>query len=106
ALDREDPRVAVGGPDQLGQPLGLCKGVVVEQHYIFAFGQGDALVDRMGKAGVPAVFDQGEIGPAAIAAGLGQALIGGTVVHYDQLKVLLGLGIDRLDGVLQPALAV
>jgi hypothetical protein len=35
-----------------------------------------------------------------------QTFVGGAVVHYDQVKVLFGLGVDGLDGILQPALAV
>ena len=106
ALHRKDLRVRLGGTDELGQPLGLGKGVVVEQHHIFAVGQGDALVHRVGKAGVGAVFDEGEVLTAAVAAGLLQAFVGGAVVHHDELEALLGLGVDRLDGILQPALAV
>ena len=106
ALHRKDLGVGFGGADELGQPLGLRKGVVVEQHHILALGHGDALIHRVGKAGVGAVFDQGEVGPAAVAAGLFQTFVGGAVVHHDELEVLLGLGVDRLDGVFEPALAV
>ena len=106
ALDREDALVAVGGADQLFQPVGFGKSVVVEQDHILAVGQGNALVHRVGKAGVLPVFDQGEVGPAAVAAGLLEALVGGTVIHHDEVEVLFGLGVDRLDGVFQPALAV
>ena len=60
----------------------------------------------MGKAGIGAVFDEGEIFAAAIAAGLLKAFVGGTVVHHNEPEVLFGLGIDRLDRILQPALAV
>src|SRR5699024_11734112 len=60
--DLENPAVAVRRTDQLGQPLGLGEGVVVEQHHIFALGPGNALVHRVGKTGVVAVFDQGEVG--------------------------------------------
>lgn len=64
------------------------------------------LIHCVGKAGVASVFDQGEVGAGAVAAGLFQTFIGGTVVHHDQVKILFGLGVDGLDGVLQPALAV
>ena len=52
ALDGENFLVALGYADELGQPLGLCKGVVVEQHHELAFRPGDALIDGVGKAGV------------------------------------------------------
>jgi len=106
ALHRKDLGVALSGPDQLGQPLRLGEGVVVEQHHEFALCPCNALIDCVGKPGVPPVFDQREVGAAAIAAGLFQTFVGGAVVHHDELEVLLGLGIDGLDGVLQPALAV
>lgn len=60
----------------------------------------------MGKTRVAAIFDQGEVGAAAVAAGLRQALVGRTVVHDDEAEILFGLGVDGLDGVPQPALAV
>ena len=106
ALHRKDPGVGLGGAQQRRQPIRFGKGVVVEQHHELAVRQGDALVHRMGEAGVPPVLDQGEVGAAAIAAGLVQALVGGAVVHDDEAEVLLGLGVDGLDGVPQPALAV
>lgn len=40
------------------------------------------------------------------AASLLQTFVGGTVVHHNEPEVLFGLGIDRLDRILQPALAV
>ena len=106
ALHRKDLGVGFGGADEFGQPLGLRKGVVVEQHHILALGHGDALIHGVGEAGVGAVFDQGEVGAAAVAAGLLQTFIGGTVVHDDEHKILRCLGVDRLDGVLEPAFAV
>src|SRR5699024_7282110 len=96
---RKDLRVGFGGFQQFGQPVRLGKGIVVEQRHILALCDGDALVDRVGKTGVAVVFDQGITGAAAVAAGNVQALVGGAVVDDDQLKVLLGLGPDRLDGV-------
>ena len=106
ALHRKDLRVLPGGADELGQPLGLGKGVVIKEDHELALCPGDALVDRMGEAGVLAVFNEGEVGPGAVAAGLGQALVGGAVVHHDELKILFGLGVDGLNGILEPALAV
>ena len=106
ALDGENFLVALGHADELGQPLGLCKGVVVEQHHELAFRPGDALIDGVGKAGVGAVLDELEVLAAAIAAGLLKALVGGAVIHHDKLEVLLRLGVDRFDGVLEPAFAV
>ena len=106
ALHRKDLRVLPGGADELGQPLGLGKGVVIKEDHELALRPGDTLVDRMGEAGVLAVFNEGEVGPGAVAAGLGQALVGGAVVHHDELKILLGLGVDGLNGILEPALAV
>ena len=38
--------------------------------------------------------------------GLLKALVGGAVIHHDKLEVLLRLGVDRFDGVLEPAFAV
>ena len=105
-LHRKDLGVRIGGAQKLGQPLRLGKGVVVEQHHILALCPGNALIHCVGKAGVASVFDQGEVGAGAVAAGLFQTFIGGTVVHHDQVKILFGLGVDGLDGVLQPALAV
>ena len=106
ALHRKDLGVRIGGAQKLGQPLRLGKGVVVEQHHIFALRPGNALIHCVGKAGVAPVFDQGKVGAGAVAAGLFQTFIGGTVVHHDQVKILLSLGVDGLDGILQPALAV
>ena len=106
ALHCKNFRVGLGGADELGQPLGLGKGVVVEQHHVLAVGQSNALIHRVGKAGVGAVFNEGEIFAAAIAAGLLQTFVGGAVVHYDEPEALLSLGVDRLDGILEPALAV
>ena len=106
ALDGENFGVALGGAEQLGQPLRLGKGVVIKEDHELALRPGDALVDRMGEAGVLAVFNEGEVGPGAVTAGLGQALVGGAVVHHDELKILLGLGVDGLNGILEPALAV
>jgi len=60
----------------------------------------------VGEAGVGAVLDELEVRAAAIAAGLLKALVGGAVVHHDKLEVLLRLGVDRFDGVLEPAFAV
>ena len=60
----------------------------------------------MGKAGVGAVLDELKVRAAAIAAGLLKALVGGAVIHHDKLEVLLRLGVDRFDGVLEPAFAV
>ena len=57
AADRKNFRVGVGGFDQLRQPIRLRKGVVVEQRHVLAFGNRNALVHRMGKAGVPGVFN-------------------------------------------------
>ena len=105
-LHRKDLRVGIGGAQKLGQPLRLSKGVVVEQHHIFALRPGNALIHCVGKAGIASVFDQGKVGASAVAAGLFQTFIGGAVVHHDQVKILLGLGVDGLDGVLQPAFAV
>ena len=106
ALHCKNFRVGLGGADELGQPLGLGKGVVVEQHHVLAVGQSNALIHRVGKAGVGAVFNEGEIFAAAIAAGLLQTFVGGAVVHHDKPEALLSLGVDRLDGILEPALAV
>ena len=97
---RKNFGVGLGGADQLRQPLGFGKGIVVEQHHVLAVGQSNALIHRVGKAGVAAVFDQGKVGAGAIAARLRQAFVRGAVVHYDQVKILLGLGVDGLDGVL------
>jgi hypothetical protein len=60
----------------------------------------------VGKAGVGAVLDELEVRAAAIAAGLLKAFVGGAVIHHDKLEVLLRLGVDRFDGVLEPAFAV
>ena len=106
ALHCKDFRVGLSGADQLFQPLGFGKGIVVEQHHIFTVRQRNALIHCMGKSGIGAVFDEGEIFAAAIAAGLLKAFVGGTVVHHNEPEVLFGLGIDRLDRILQPALAV
>ena len=106
ALHRKNFGVGIGGVQKFCQPLRLGKGVVVEQHHIFALRPGNALIDGVGKASVAPVFDQGKVGAGAVAAGLFQTFIGGTVVHHDQVKILLSLGVDGLDGVLQPALAV
>ena len=106
ALHGKNFGIGLGGADELGQPLGLGKGIVVEHDHILALGPGNALIHGVREAGVGAVFDQGEVGAAAVAAGLLQTFIGGTVVHDDELKILLCLGIDRLDGVLEPAFAV
>ena len=106
ALHRKNFGVGIGGAQKLGQPLRLGKGVVVEQHHIFALRPGNALIHCVGKAGVAPVFDQGKVGAGAVAARLRKTFIGGTVVHHDQVKILLSLGVDGLDGVLQPALAV
>ena len=106
ALHRKNFRVGISGAQKLGQPLRLGKGVVVEQHHILALRPGNALIDGVGKAGVASVFDQGEVGAGTVAARLRKTFIGGTVVHHDQVKILFGLGVDGLDGVLQPALAV
>ena len=106
ALHCKDFRVGLSGADQLFQPLGFGKGIVVEQHHIFTVRQRNALIHCMGKAGIGAVFDEGEIFAAAVAAGLLKAFVGGTVVHHNEPEVLFGLGIDRLDGILEPALAV
>ena len=106
ALHGKNFGIGLGGADELGQPVGLGKGIVVEHDHILALGPGNALIHGVGEAGVGAVFDQGEVGAAAVAAGLLQTFIGGTVVHDDELKILLCLGIDRLDGVLEPAFAV
>ena len=106
ALDGKNFLVALSHADELGQPLGLCKGVVVEQHHELAFRPGDALIDGVGEAGVGAVLDELEVLAAAIAAGLLKALVGGAVIHHDKLEVLLRLGVDRFDGVLEPAFAV
>ncbi len=38
--------------------------------------------------------------------GLLEALVGGAVVHHDEFEILFGLGVDRLDGVFEPAFAV
>ena len=106
ALDGKDLLVALGGAEQLGQPLRLGKGIVVEQYHELALRPGNALIHGMGEAGVAAVLDEGEVGPAAIAAGLLEALVGGAVVHHDEFEILFGLGVDRLDGVFEPAFAV
>ena len=52
-----------------------------------ALGPGNALIHGVGEAGVGAVFDQGEVGAAAVAAGLLQTFIGGTAVSYTHLDV-------------------
>ena len=106
ALHRKNFGVGIGGAQKLGQPLRLGKGVVVEQHHILALRPGNTLIDRVGKAGVASVFDQGEVGAGTVAARLRKTFVGGAVVHHDQVKILFGLGVDGLDGVLQPALAV
>ena len=106
ALDGKNFGVALGHADELGQPFRLCKGVVVEQDDELAFCPGNALIDRMGKAGVGAVFNQGEVRAVTVAPCLREAFVGGTVVHHDEFEVLLRLGVDRLDGIFQPALAV
>ena len=106
ALHRKNFGIGIGGAQKLGQPLRLGKGVVVEQHHILALRPGNALIDCVGKAGVASVFDQGEVGAGAVAARLRKTFVGGAVVHHDQVKILFGLGVDGLDGVLQPALAV
>ena len=106
ALHGKNFGIGLGGADELGQPLGLGKGIVVEHDHILAPGPGNALIDRVGKTGVASVFDQGEVGAGTVAARLRKTFVGGTVVHHDQVKILLGLGVDGLDGVLQPALAV
>ena len=98
--------VPLHGADELTQPVRLREGVVVEQHHILALCQLNALIDRMGKAGVLPVFDQCKIVPRAIAPRLLQAFVCGAVIHDDKLKVLLRLGIDRLNGVSKPALSV
>ena len=100
ALHCKNFRVGIGGAQKLGQPLRLGKGVVVEQHHILALRPGNALIHCVGKTGVASVFDQGKVGAGAVAAGLFQTFIGGTVVHHDQVKILFGLGVDGLDGVL------
>gem|GEM_PF-4340503 len=99
-------RQGAGGGDQPAQPLRLGKGSVVEQYHELALRPGDALIDGVGEAGVGAVLDELEVLAAAIAAGLLKAFVGGTVVHHNEPEVLFGLGIDRLDRILQPALAV
>ena len=106
ALHGKNFGIGLGGADELGQPLGLGKGIVVEHDHILALGPGNALIHGVGEAGVGAVFDQGEVGAAAVAAGNRKAFIGGAVVDDDQLKILLGLCPDRLDGIPQPACAV
>ena len=106
ALHRKNFGVGIGGAQKLGQPLRLGKGVVVEQHHILALRPGNALIHCVGKAGVASVFDQGEVGAGTVAARLRKTFIGGAVVYHDQVKILLGLGVDGFDGVLQPALAV
>ena len=106
AADRKNLRVGVGGTDKLGQPVRLGKGVVVEQDGVLALGNRNALIYRVGKAGVVGVFDQGVAVAAAVAAGNRKAFIGGAVVDDDQLKILLGLCPDRLDGIPQPACTV
>ena len=98
--------VGFGRAQQLGQPLRFGKSVVVEQRDVFAFGNGDALVDRVGKTGVFAVFDQRIARAAAVAARDGKALVGRTVVDDDQLKVRLGLRPDGFDRIPQPPGAV
>ena len=106
AADRKNLRVGIGGPDKLGQPVRLGKGVVVEQDCVLALGDRNALVYRVGKAGVVGVFNQGVAVAATVAARNRKAFIGGAVVDDDQLKILLGLCPDRLDGIPQPACAV
>ena len=86
--------------------IGLCAGLIGIGLTLLLLIPGNALIHCVGKAGVAPVFDQGKIGAGAVAAGLFQTFIGGTVVHDDELKILLCLGIDRLDGVLEPAFAV
>ena len=100
ALHRKNFRVGISGAQKLGQPLRLGKGVVVEQHHILALRPGNALIHCVGKAGVASVFDQGEVGAGAVAARLRKTFVGGAVVHHDQVKILLGLGVDGLDGIL------
>ena len=86
--------------------IGLCAGLIGIGLTLLLLIPGNALIHGVGEAGVGAVFDQGEVGATAVAAGLLQTFIGGTVVHDDELKILFCLGIDRLDGVLEPAFAV
>ena len=100
ALHCKNFRVGISGAQKLGQPLRLGKGVVVEQHHILALRPGNTLIDRVGKTGVASVFDQGEVGAGAVAARLRKTFVGGAVVHHDQVKILFGLGVDGLDGVL------
>ena len=100
ALHCKNFRVGIGGAQKLGQPLRLGKGVVVEQHHILALRPGNALIHCVGKAGVASVFDQGKVGAGAVAARLRKTFVGGAVVHHDQVKILFGLGVDGLDGVL------
>ena len=97
ALNRKNASVLLRGTDKLGQPVGLRKGVVVEEHHILPFCPADSLVHRIGKTGIVAVLNQDEIVPITVATGLVQALVGGTVVHHDQLKILLRLGVDGLN---------
>ena len=106
ALHREDLFVGLGRLDQAGQPVGFGEGVVVEQHHIFAFRRADALVHRVGKAGVACVADERVARAALVALRDGQALVRRAVVDDDQLKILLGLRPDRLDRIAQPAGAV
>ena len=57
ALHRKNFGVGIGGAQKFCQPLRLGKGVVVEQHHILALRPGNALIHRVGKAGVASVFD-------------------------------------------------
>ena len=100
ALHCKNFRVGISGAQKLSQPLRLGKGIVVEQHHILALRPGNTLIDRVGKTGVASVFDQGEVGAGAVAARLRKTFVGGAVVHHDQVKILFGLGVDGLDGVL------
>ena len=103
ALHGKDALVRLSQGDQLGQPVRLGKGVVVEQYNIFPVGRADTLVHREREAGVAAVLDQGVARPSLVAAGDGQALVRRTVVHHDQFKILLRLRPDGFDGIPQPA---
>ena len=106
ALHRKSARLGIRHGNELCQPVRLCKGIVVEQHHIFAFCQADARVHRCGKAGVCLVLHQRVARAAHIAAGNGQALVCGAVVDDDKFKVLLRLRPDRFNGIAQPARAV
>ena len=106
AAHRKNALVCLGRRQQIGQPVRLGEGIVVEQRHKLALRGTDALVHRVGEAGVFGVFDEGVVCPAHIAAGDGKAFVGGAVVHHDEFKILFGLGPDGLDGVPQPARAV